>query len=180
MVVKNITTLDKDEVLHILKTSSKKEYNKRYIYLFFVFVLGLAVLITGLVSSQSNTIIMGGAITALGIGFFVYSLIDLKKLEKRIIKNNPDVTTSGATYNYLFKENSVQIIATMNNKNKKSSFSYTNLKSIREYKAYYELTFNVNDTLFVYKSGFEDKKMEDFFRKNITTTKKKIKLVKEK
>ena len=101
MVVKNITTLDKDEVLHILKTSSKKEYNKRYIYLFFVFVLGLAVLITGLVSSQSNTIIMGGAITALGVGFFVYSLIDLKKLEKRIIKNNPDVTTSGATYNYL-------------------------------------------------------------------------------
>ena len=180
MIVKNKTELDKDEVLYILKKSAKKEYYKRYIYLALVFALGIAVLIIGLVSKQTNFIIMGAAITAIGIGFFVYSMIDLNRLDKRIKANNPDVLESGATYNYLFKENSVQIIASIGNKNKKTSFEYSYLKSIREYEAYYELTFNLNDTLFVFKDGFEDKKMEEFFRKNITTTKKKIKFVKEK
>ena len=47
--------------------------------------------------------------------------------------------------------------------------------SISENEISYELIFNQNDAIYVLKSGFEDKKMEEFFRKNITTTKKKIK-----
>jgi len=175
MIVHNETALTGEEATNLLVNSFIKEYKKRYIFLALILLMGIAILVTSLVTKQSEFITLGAIVTALGVGFFIYSIIDLKKTKKRVLKNNPEICEHGVKYSFNFKENSVQIHAVIGGKNKKSEYSYQYLKSISENEISYELIFNQNDAIYVLKSGFEDKKMEEFFRKNITTTKKKIK-----
>ena len=120
---------------------------------------------------------MGAVISAIGVAFVIYVIVDLKMMRKRVEKNNPEIIKTGILYNFTFKENSVSIEAKIGEKNKNLKYSYMYLKGIYEYNDGYEIIFNESDSIYVLKSGFESEKMEEFFRKNITTTKKKIKLV---
>ena len=180
MIVHNETSLTGEEATSLLINSVVKDYKKRYIYLALILLIGIAILIFSIITKQNEFITLGAIVAALGVGFFIYSIFDLKKTRTRVIKNNPDICEYGVKYTFNFKENSVQIMASINNKNKKSEYSYQNLKSIKENEISYELVFNQIDTIYVLKSGFENDKMEEFFRKNITTTKKKIKYKAEK
>lgn len=175
MVIKNITSLSGDNALNILISSTTREYRKRYIYLAILLLVGVLVLVLGLVMKQNNIVIMGAVVCAIAIGFFIYSLIDLKRMKSKILKQNPDVCNTGVEYTCQFKENSCQIVAKLGGKTKKLEYSYQNLKSIYEDNDGYEMIFNQTDSIYIYKSGFESSKHEEIFRKNITTTKKKIK-----
>lgn len=178
MVVKNKTELSGEQATDILIKSTSREQKKKYMYVAVIFIIGVLSLIIGLVMKETNVITMGAIISAIGVAFFVYIIIDMKKVRGRITKNNPEITQTGIIYNFTFKENSVSIEAKIGNKNKNLKFSYQYLKNIFEYDEGYELVFNESDSVYVSKAGFESKKMEEFFRKNITTTKKKIKLIK--
>ncbi len=175
MVVYNETTLSGEDVTNLLVESVARDYKKRYLFIALIFIIGIAVLIYSIISKQNEFIVMGAVVSALAIAFFIYSIIDIKKSRKRVMKNNPEICELGAKYTFRFKENSVQIQAQIGTKNKKIEYSYQYLKSIKEDDQKYELVFNETDTIYVFKSGFENQKMEEFFRKNITTTKKKIK-----
>ena len=180
MIVHNETSLTGEEAVTLLTNSLIRDTKRRYIFLALILILGVFILVFSIVSKQKEFITLGAVVTALGIGFIVYSFIDLKKSRKRIIKNNPEISELGVSYIYKFKENSVQINAKIGSKNKKADYSYQFLKSITEFDDIYELVFNENNTVYVSKSGFENERMEEFFRKNITTTKKKIKYKGEK
>ena len=175
MVIKNITSLSGDEALNILITSTSREFKKRFIYLGLLVLVGIIVLVLGLALKQNNITIMGAVICAIAIGFFVYSLIDIKRMKKRVLKQNPDVCATGVDYNCQFKENSCQVICKLGGKTKRLDYSYETLKYIYEDNDGYELLFMPSDSIYILKSGFESKKHEEIFRMNVTSKKRKIK-----
>ncbi|MBQ9900061.1 MAG: hypothetical protein IJM36_02905 [Acholeplasmatales bacterium] len=178
MVVKNRTELSGEKTTEILLKSASRDQRKKYLYVLVIFVIGILSLVIGLIIKEANVITMGAVISAIGVAFVIYVIVDLKMMRKRVEKNNPEIIKTGILYNFTFKENSVSIEAKIGEKNKNLKYSYMYLKGIYEYNDGYEIIFNESDSIYVLKSGFESEKMEEFFRKNITTTKKKIKLVK--
>ncbi len=178
MIVKNTTILSAEKATEILVRNTTKDYKKRYIYLAVILLIGITTLIIGIGFGETNAITMGSIFMAVGIGFFFYIIFEVSRVKTRVIKNNPEVTQVGISFNYTFRENSVAISAKIGDKTKNIKYTYLELKSIKEDFEGYELIFNQADSIYVLKEGFESKKMEEFFRKNVTTTKKKIKLIK--
>lgn len=178
MIVKNTTILSAEKATEILIRNTVKDYKKKYLYLGVILLIGISTLIIGLAFQETNAITMGAIFLAVGVGFFIYTIIELKRVKPRVIKNNPEVTTTGISFNYTFRENSVTISAKIGDKTKNIKYTYQELKAIKEYSDGYEVVFNQSESIYVLKEGFESPKMEEFFRKNITTTKKKIKLIK--
>ena len=86
MIVHNETSLTGEEATNLLINSFIKEYKKRYIFLVLILLMGIAILITSLVTKQNEFITLGAIVTALGVGFFIYSIIDLKKTRSRVLK----------------------------------------------------------------------------------------------
>ena len=120
-------------------------------------------------SAVLGLIFMGAALT-----YLIYSLVKFYKLPKVIKRNNEDICKYGVKYEYKFRERSVDCLVDIIGKTKTINLKYTELKRTIEYEDYYELVFGDNDSLFVLKKGFENEKMEEFFRHNITLDKRKI------
>lgn len=178
MIVNNKTEIDAQTATKLLVDSTKKEYVKKFYFAIFLLAAGLPIMIYGLVKKEALYITFGATFIALALVFSGYNLITMRKIPKVVKEQNENVCEYGVIYDYKFKEHSVIINASSNKKNTKYEYGYTSLKKIFEYPERYELKFISNVTLYVDKKGFTEKKMEEFFRKNISTSKKKIKLKK--
>ena len=175
MVVYNKTSISKDDAITMLNKSTKIEYMKKFVFPLLMLSAGLPIMIYGLVTKDAIYISFGGVFIAFAIVLTVYNFIQFLKIPKVVIEKNKEVCEYGVLYDYRIKEHSIFFIATTNNKNIKGEYGYNSLKKIYEYPTKYELKFSDNVTLYVNKEGFQDKKMEEFFRKNIQTSKRKIK-----
>ena len=176
MVVYNKTSITSEEAKKVLIKSSKIEYSKKYIFSIILILVGIPIMVYGFY--QNNTVywVFGSIFIAFAIVLVGFNTIQMFKIPKVVNEKNPEVCEHGVFYDYRFKEHSVYLIAKSNDRSTKFEYNYTMLKKIYEYKDRYELKFQDNVSLYVNKSGFENEKMEEFFRKNVTTSKKKIKL----
>ena len=176
MVVNNNTDITKEEAYSLLIDSTSNEYKKKFIFNAFVAIVGTPLLIVGLVNKNTMYIVFGAIFLAFALVLGGFNVVSMFKIPKTVKEQNADVCEYGISYSYRFKEHSVILIAKTNGKTTKYEYNYSLLKRIYEYDDKYQLRFQDNLTLYVYKSGFENQKMEVFFRKNISTSKKKIKL----
>lgn len=175
MVVNNNTVLSNEDAINYLAESMSKTYKKKFIYAAVFLLLGVILMTISLLLQQQELIILAAIVCAVAIIYIVFNIVDMSKIRKKVLTNNPDVAQNGASYSFQFRENSVKIFSTIGDKNKKTELSYQNLKAIYEYEERYELVFNETDVIIVLKSGFENHKYEEIFRKNVTTDKRKIK-----
>lgn len=175
MVVNNKTEITSEEATKLLIKSSRNEYYKKYFFSIFLVAAGIPIMIIGFTSNNTIYISFGAIFIAFAIVLTIFNLISMHKIPKVVKEKNADICENGITYDMKFKEHSAIVIASSNGRHNKYEYSYDLLKKIYEYPDKYELKFQSNITLYVDKNGFNDKKMEEFFRKNVTTTKKKIK-----
>lgn len=177
MIVSNRTTITGEEATSLLVKSSKKDYIKKFYFAIFLVVAGIPIMTYGLIKSDYLYVTFGAVFIAMALVFTLFNVISLKKIPKMVKEKNSSVCEYGVTYDYKFKEHSVMIVATSGDKSTKYEYGYNSLKKINEYPDKYELRFQGNVTLYVDKN-FSEKKMEEFFRHNICTSKKKINLKK--
>ena len=176
MVVINKTDIDGETATKLLVKSTKAEYIKKFYFAIFLLVVGLPIMIYGLVQKESLYITFGATFIALSLVFTGYNLITIRRIPKAVKDKNENVCENGVKYDYKFKEHSVSFVATSGSKNSKYEYGYDSLAKIYEYPERYELKFKGNITLYVNKVGFQEKKMEEFFRHNVGTSKKQIKI----
>ena len=174
MIAINNTNFTSDEAYNIIYKSVSKEALKRLILPLVIFLCSIPIIIIGAVFNQTSSIALGCLFLAVSVLYLIYSLIKYKKLPNVIKNNNEDICNYGARYTYKFKEQSVDVSVNITGKSKTVNMKYQNLKRIIEFKDYYELMFGEEDSIFVLKSGFENEKMEEVFRHNITLNKRKI------
>lgn len=178
MIVNNRTEISGEEATRLLVNASKNDYYKKFYFSIFLVLAGIPIMVYGLISSDYLYVTFGAVFIALSIVFTIFNVLSLRKIPKMVKEKNSNVCEHGVIYDYRFKEHSVMISASSNDKTTKYEYGYTALKKINEYPDKYELRFQGNVTIFVDKNDFKDKKMEEFFRHNISTSKKKIKLKK--
>lgn len=177
MVVKNKTILTKEEVITEVTSTAKRDYTSRYILSLVCVVFGVLLLILGLSNTDSSTNTFAYIFLAIGIAYIVLTLIQSARLPKKIRKEHEN--DEGITFEFLFKEQSANITILENGKRKKIEYPYIEFKRIIEREDSYQ--FRVDQCIIVAKkSGFENKRMEDFFVSNVKKNKKaKIKLLKK-
>ena len=174
MIAINNTNFTSNEAYNIIYKSVSKEALKILILPLVIFLCSIPIIIIGAIFNQTSSISLGCLFLAVSVLYLIYSLIKYKKLPNVIKKNNEDICNYGARYTYKFKEQSVDVSVNITGKSKTVNMKYQNLKRIIEFKDYYELMFGEEDSIFVLKSGFENEKMEEVFRHNITLNKRKI------
>jgi len=174
MVVNNTTHLSGDTIHDVLIKSSKKNIFSRSIYIFVVGLCGILILIIGLFMKNTSFELMGGLFTAFSLMYLLFNLYNYKKSKKKIMSENKELIEHGIDYTFVFKEQSIKIEAIEPNKRVKKEYKYDDIKKIFEFEEYFEMIFF--DTLIAYvsKEGFENDKMIEFFKKNISINKKKI------
>lgn len=175
MIVSNTSYIDADLAYKTLYKTSKKSLANKFLFAILMLILGIPLIIMGLTLNQSLYTMVGSMFSAFGVAYIIVNVINLIKLPKKIKKSNEEVCQNGITYLYKFKEQSIHIECKSNNKTSKADYSYNNLKKVNEYEDLYEFVFSSNEVMYILKSGFENKKMIDFFIKNLTLNKKKIK-----
>ena len=175
MVVNNKTHLSGEKIRDVLIKSAKKNNFSRSIYILVVGLCGIGILSIGLATSQNTFTLMGAVFTGFAIVYFLFVFLNYKKQIKKIDIENEKLFESGIDYNFIFKEQSIKVDAIETDKRNKKEYSYKEIRKIFEYDDYFEIIFI--DTLIAYvsKSGFENPRMIDFFKKNIEINKKKIK-----
>ena len=89
-------------------------------------------------------------------------------------RTNKDIIEYGVTYNYKFREQSIELNVNVNGKKSKGSYQYSEFKKIEEYDDRYILRLKDGDLVYVLKSGFENERMIQFFVKNVSLNKLKI------
>lgn len=175
MVVNNATTLDKDKAFNILFKSAKNSTITKFIFASVMILLGTPLFILGLITNESLYITCGVLFLSFGVAYLIINIINIIKLPKKIKNNNQEICENGITYYYKFKEQSINVECKTQTRTAKEVFNYKQLKRIFEYNDYYELRLENYEILYVYKTGFENKKMIEFFIKNLSINKKKIK-----
>ncbi len=178
MVVYNKTSISSEEAYNLLVKSSKIEYSKKYIMSIILILIGIPIMVIGFYQNNTIYVTFGAIFIAFALVLIGFNFVQMMKIPKVVKEKNPEVCEYGVLYDFRFKEHSVYLIAKTDTRSTKFEYNYNLLKKINEYEDRYELKFQDNVTLYVNKSGFENNKMEEFFRKNISTSKKKIKLKK--
>ena len=174
MIATNNTNFTSDEAFKIIYKSVSKEALKRLLLPLIIFLCSIPILVIGFILNQPSSVALGFVFLGISLIYLIYSLIKYKKLPGVIKKNTEEICNYGARYTYKFKEQSVDVMVNITGKAKTVNMKYQNLKRIIEFKDYYELMFGEEDSIFVLKSGFENEKMEEVFRHNITLNKRKI------
>lgn len=173
MVVTNKTHMSSEECYKILMRTSKKDFINKSWLIVLIAIVGLPVMIIGLYQKETLYIVMGAIFVALSFVYLGVTFYNIKRIPKMIKAKNEDILTSGATYSYFFRETAVEIEIYTNSKKNKLKIFYTDIKKINEFDDHYEIRFVTDYIIYVNKNGFTEKKMEEFFRKNITKTDKK-------
>lgn len=172
MVVVNHTKISGEEMKSLLTYSAKKAIMKRYIMSLVVILFGLGIFIYSLLEKigqiSPSLVIFSALFVAIGVAYLIMSFIQSKSLPKKLYKENQMLCDFGADYTYTFKENSMRCENRSNGQLTKFDYSYTKLKKVYEYENRYELRFEEEMVAYVYKNGFSEQKMVDFFISNIT------------
>ena len=176
MVVYNKTSITSEEAEKILVKSTKIDYSKKFLFALFLIAAGVPIMVLGFANNNTIYITFGAIFIAFAIVLTGFNLVQFTKIPKVVREKNQEACEYGVNYDFRFKEHSVYLIVSANDRKNKYEYTYDQLKRIYEYEDKYEIKFVNNVTLYVDKAGFENKKMEEFFRKNIQTSKKKIKL----
>lgn len=180
MIVKNKTKISCEEAIDDLTRLAKKDYSSRYLLTIICLICGIFLLVLGLTNNDTQTITFGSIFMAIGIAYGVFTAIQYSKCGKKIAKESSEAMKDGISFEFTFKEQSTNIIITQGQKKSKADYSYYDFKKIEETPDSYE--FRVNDNIIIAKkSGFENKKMEEQFVRNVQKNKKvKLKLLKKK
>ena len=176
MVAENKTTLNPDKAFNILLDSTRKNINKRYIHGAVIALAGIMIIIIALFNEKSQALYIsfGGVFVGIAVIYSIYNFTTYVKAKNNVLKNNKDICENGITYNYKFKEQSIQILCIEGTKRAKLEYKYDNLKKVIEFDEYYELKFKGYEVLYVFKDGFNTNKDEEFFKINLGKNKKKI------
>ena len=174
MVVENVSKISGEMAFESLYNAAKTQNNKKYYYCLFIVLVGVAGLLFGLLGNQPMFLTTGGIFITFGIGMAIYNSFIIFKLPKSIKKNNEDIIEHGVTYNYKFREQSIELLINVNGKKSKGSYKYDEFKKIEEYEDRYILRLKDGDLVYVLKNGFENERMIEFFVKNVSLNKLKI------
>lgn len=176
MIAENRTTLTPDNAFNILLSTTRKNINKRYIHAAVIALAGIMIILIAVFSDSSKGLYMtfGSVFVAIAIAYCIYNFRSNVKAKNQVLKNNKEICENGITYNYKFKEQSIQILCFEGQKRARLEYKYDTLKKTIETDDYYELRFKGYEVLYVFKSGFNTPKDEEFFRINLGKNKKKI------
>ncbi len=176
MIAENKTTLNPDNAYNILLTTTRKNINKRYIHALVIALAGVAIILIAIWNENSRALYMsfGGVFVAIAIAYAIYNFMCFVKAKNKVLDNNKAICENGITYNYKFKEQSIQILCFEGQKRAKLEYKYDSVKKVYESNDYYELRLKGYEILYVFKSGFNSPKDEEFFRINLNKNKKKI------
>lgn len=182
MIVTNRSEISKEVAFDALYKSSKRNLSKRYIYALILFLFGLGIVVYAIASKNQDSTsmsVLGGTCTSLGIAVFVYTLIEIVRSPKNIKKQNPGICEYGVIYEYKFREQGCDLVINVNGKKAKGTYSYEEFKVVYEHEDSFEIRLGSSQVLYALKSGFENERMIEFFKKNLSTN-KKLKIVDKK
>ena len=174
MIATNKTVIDKEKSFKDLVNRTRKQHLYKSGLIPLIFIGSIIILISGFESSDEDSIAVGIAALIIGLIYVIYNLITFLRIPKKVYKQNKIVCDYGMTYEYKFKEHSIIVTCIQFDKTNKLEYKYDSVKKILEYDDRYEIVLKENYILFIYKNGF-DKDMEQFFIKNLSINKKKIK-----
>lgn len=177
MVVYNKTNVDKDIMLNSLVKATKRTQLPRLVLSSIILACGIPFVIYGHIANQSDYLAMGYAFIAISVIYYWIAIMAINKAGKNVYEKNKDVVENGIVYNYQFKEQSFNVTVITGNKTNKLPYKYDAVKKIYEFEDRYEFRLKDNQVLFINKSGFESLKHVEFFLKNLSKNKKKIKNV---
>lgn len=175
MIVYNKTELTKDEAFESLVKETRSSYMYRFILGIIVTLCGIGLLFFGYLNKQNDYIVVGYLFLVFGLLYFLMSIYAILKAPKKVYLKNKEICDNGITYNYTFKEQSFEVLVISNDKKNKLPYKYYDIKKIKEYEDKYQFNLKSRLILYVKKSGFENQKMEEFFKKNVAINKIKIK-----
>ncbi len=175
MVVHNKTNLDKEEMLSSLIKTTKKGQLGKFIISTIIFLCAILLIIYGHMAKESNYLMVGYMFLAFSMVYYGIGLFTILRIPKKVLKQNKEAYEQGVIYDYTFKEQSFQVNVISLGKKTKLPYKYNDIKKILEYENRYEFRLSENLVLFIYKNGFDNPKMEEFFLKNLQKNKKKIK-----
>ena len=179
MVVENTSKISGEQAYESLLESGRNTNMKKYLYAAFILLLGGGVAMYGFFSGNVQFLTAGGIFGAFGLGLIIYNAIIIARLPKDIKKSNKDILEYGVTYTYRFREQSVELTVNVNGKKSKGSSTYYDFRKVYEYEDKFVLKLKDNDVVYVLKEGFQNERMIEFFKKNITLN-KKLKIVDKK
>ena len=174
MIATNKTIIDKEKSFKDLVNRTRRQHIYKSILIPLIFAGGIIMLISGLNSSEEDSIAAGIAALIIGAIYLIYNLITFLRIPKKVYKQNKIVCDYGMTYEYKFKEHSILVACIQFDKTNKLEYKYDSVKKVVEYDDRYEIVLKEDYILFIYKNGF-DNDMEKFFVKNLKLNKKKIK-----
>ena len=174
MVVHNTSKISGEEAFQSLMKAGKRTISKNYIYLAIAVLVGSPLFIYGFLKKDIQFIMMGAIFLAFSTGIVFYSIYSIIRLPKRIEAKNKDVLADGVTYEYSFKEQSVDLTILNSGKRSKNNYSYNTFKRIYEYDDMFEIRTKESEVMLCKKDGFgkDQEKMIEFFKKNVSTAKK--------
>lgn len=174
MIATNKTVIDKEKSFKDLVNRTRKQHLYKSILIPLIFIGGIIILVNGLKNYDEDSIATGIAGLIIGLIYVIYNLITFLRIPKKVYKQNKIVCDYGMTYEYKFKEHSIMVSCIQFDKTNKLEYKYDSIKKVVEFDDRYEIVLKENFILFIYKNGF-DKDMEQFFIKNLSINKKKIK-----
>lgn len=175
MIVYNKTELTKEEAFESLVKETRGSYFYRFILGAIVTICGIGILLVGYIQADTDYITVGYLFLVFGLLYFLMSIYAIVKAPKKVYLKNKEICEKGITYNYTFKEQSFEVLVQTSERKNKLPYKYFDLKGIKEFEDKYQFNLKSRLILYVKKSGFENQKMEEFFRKNVTKNKIKIK-----
>lgn len=175
MIVENTTILSGKEAQNMMIRSSKTIDLYKIILIILIIGCGIYLLISGIIAQDTGYTSLGGFFVAIALVYILSIVISNKKLPKKIYDKNTEICDLGIKYIYKFKEQSVMLKGETVNKSFKVEYKYDEIKKILEYEDGYELKLSTDQILFVKKDGFSSPRMIEYFVKNLTLNKKKIK-----
>lgn len=175
MIVYNVTKLEKEDALINMLKEARIQHIYKFITALIVVLCGAGILIYGYVDKNLIYKITGYLFLGIGLLMLLHAIYTFIKLPKAIIKANPEICENGGEYSFTFKEQSFQVVINSLSKKMKYNYKYSDIKKILEYDDKYILKLTDNYVLYVFKNGFDSSKSEEFFKRNLSINKKKIK-----
>lgn len=180
MIVRNKTCISKEEAITDLVAMARKDYISRFLLSAVCFICGIALIIIGLVNKDTSINTFAYIFLALGVAYSILTIYQYVNAPKKVRKVNEETMKDGLNFEFVFKEQSLNVTIIQGEKKSKADYSYLDFKKIKETPESYQFILS-QSVIIAKKDGFENKRMEQFFINNIKKNKKnKLKLLKNK
>ena len=180
MIVENKTYVSKEHIYSKIKTNFNKRIYVKYIYIFLLIIIGIAVIIMAIRNgSPLDSIIIGCLFLICSLIFLYINIKNMLEVPKNIEKKFSDFIKFDNLNCFFFKEESMSLNIIINNKNYKLEEKYCNFKRIIDYNNV--ILFIPKNSEYFYvcdKDGFKNKKELELFYYGLRKHKIKIKVKK--